>query len=192
MTKLCSKSSASCSLQTISFFSHLYENEVNGPFLVVGPLSTVANWAKEFERWTPGIPVVLYHGKKPDRDAMRRNKLLSPIDEWRVPIGNPYKAPPPPSSTSSSSDIFRVSPDSYPVVITSYEIVMSDKKFLQHMPWKYIVVDEGHRLKNLECKLIKELKQYESANRLLLTGTPLQNNLSEVLGDSLFIFSNGS
>lgn len=48
------------------------------------------------------------------------------------------------------------------------------------MPWKYIVVDEGHRLKNLNCRLIKELKMYQSANRMLLTGTPLQNNLSEL------------
>jgi ATP-dependent DNA helicase len=46
--------------------------------------------------------------------------------------------------------------------------------------WKYIVVDEGHRIKNLDCKLVRELKRYNSANRLLLTGTPLQNNLSEL------------
>jgi len=45
---------------------------------------------------------------------------------------------------------------------------------MQNLPWKYIVVDEGHRLKNLNCRLIRELKTYQSANRLLLTGTPLQ------------------
>ena len=46
--------------------------------------------------------------------------------------------------------------------------------------WRYIIVDEGHRLKNLNCRLLRELKTYHSANRLLLTGTPLQNNLSEL------------
>lgn len=51
---------------------------------------------------------------------------------------------------------------------------------LKHVHWKYIVVDEGHRIKNMNCRLIKELKSYNSANRLLLTGTPLQNNLSEL------------
>ena len=43
-----------------------------------------------------------------------------------------------------------------------------------------MVVDEGHRLKNFNCKLIRELRSYETANKLLLTGTPLQNNLSEL------------
>ncbi len=46
--------------------------------------------------------------------------------------------------------------------------------------WTYLVVDEGHRIKNMNCRLIKELKSYNSANRLLLTGTPLQNNLAEL------------
>lgn len=70
--------------------------------------------------------------------------------------------------------------DNFPIVVTSYEIVMNDRKFLQKYTWKYIIVDEGHRLKNLNCRLIRELKSYTSANRLLLTGTPLQNNLSEL------------
>jgi len=65
-------------------------------------------------------------------------------------------------------------------VITSYEIVMRDRALFGSRAWKYIVVDEGHRLKNMNCKLIKELKRYDSANRLLLTGTPLQNNLMEL------------
>ena len=43
-----------------------------------------------------------------------------------------------------------------------------------------MIVDEGHRIKNMNCKLIRELKEYNSANRLLLTGTPLQNNLAEL------------
>ena len=66
------------------------------------------------------------------------------------------------------------------VVVTSYEIAMNDRAAFQNTQWRYIVVDEGHRLKNMNCRLIKELKQYQSANRLLLTGTPLQNNLSEL------------
>jgi ATP-dependent DNA helicase len=68
----------------------------------------------------------------------------------------------------------------FPVVVTSYEIIMNDRKHLQRYNWKYIVVDEGHRIKNMNCRLIKELKTYSSANRLLLTGTPLQNNLAEL------------
>merc|ERR1719342_1954568 len=66
------------------------------------------------------------------------------------------------------------------VVVTSYEIAMNDRAAFSSIRWRYIVVDEGHRVKNMNCRLIRELKQYHSANRLLLTGTPLQNNLSEL------------
>ncbi|KAF9320593.1 hypothetical protein BG003_005565 [Podila horticola] len=136
-------------LQTISFLAYLREKGVWGPFLVVAPLSTLANWVNEFERFTPTVPVVLYHGM-PEQRSHIRNKRFRKLDP------------------------------SFPVCVTSYEIVMNDRKFLQKYQWKFIIVDEGHRLKNMNCKLIRELKSYHSANRLLLTGTPLQNNLSEL------------
>ena len=63
---------------------------------------------------------------------------------------------------------------------TASELVMQDRKFLSKYDWKYLIIDESHRIKNLNCKLIRELMSYKSANRLLLTGTPLQNNLEEL------------
>ncbi|BFZ57202.1 Putative ATPase [Savitreella phatthalungensis] len=138
-------------LQTIAFLAFLREKGVVGPYLVCAPLSTIANWVKEFRRFAPKIPVLLYHGDKAARADMRKlHKFNSKVDE------------------------------DFPVIVTSYEIVMHDRKYLQNLHWKYIVVDEGHRLKNLNCRLIRELKSYSTANRLLLTGTPLQNNLTEL------------
>ncbi|KAF2220960.1 SWI/SNF chromatin remodeling complex component [Elsinoe ampelina] len=137
-------------IQTISFIAFLREKGVNGPFLIAAPLSTTSNWVAEFKKWTPDIPVVLYHGSKPEREEIRRKRLKSP----------------------GSKD--------FPVICTSYEICMNDRKFLAHYGWKYIIIDEGHRIKNLDCKLIRELQSYQSANRLLITGTPLQNNLTEL------------
>ena len=67
-----------------------------------------------------------------------------------------------------------------PIIITSYEIAMNDASFLKHHSFKLLVVDEGHRLKNHECKLFATLKSFQTENRLLLTGTPLQNNLREL------------
>ena len=66
--------------------------------------------------------------------------------------------------------------DKFPVVVTSYEIVIADSKLLQRYKWKYVVVDEGHRLKNFNCKLLRELRQIPVDNKLLLTGLtrPLQ------------------
>lgn len=66
------------------------------------------------------------------------------------------------------------------IVVSSYEIVIRDRNFLEKIDWKFLVVDEGHRLKNSNCLLIKELKKLKTSNRLLLTGTPLQNNLDEL------------
>ena len=62
---------------------------------------------------------------------------------------------------------------SFPVVVTTYEMIIKDRVHLSNYNWGYIVVDEGHRLKNLNCKLIKEIKKYTSAGRMILTGTPL-------------------
>lgn len=126
--------------------------KVSGPYLIVTPLSTLANWVNEFKRFAPSINVLLYHGSKEERQHMVNRKM--------------------PKKKETTPD--------FPIIVTSYEIVMNDRKFLQRYNWKYIVVDEGHRIKNLNCKLIKELKSYASANRLLLTGTPLQNNLAEL------------
>lgn len=67
------------------------------------------------------------------------------------------------------------------VCITTYEYVLKDKSDLSKIHWKYIVVDEGHKLKNSSSKFAQTLgTQYQSDSRLLLTGTPLQNNLTEL------------
>lgn len=137
-------------IQTISFLAFLREKGVYGPFLIAAPLSTTMNWVEEVQKWTPSIPVVLYHGSKQEREQIRRKKLKNP--------GSPE----------------------FPIVITSYEICMNDRKFLAGFGWKFIIIDEGHRIKNLNCRLIRELQSYQSANRLLITGTPLQNNLQEL------------
>lgn len=61
-----------------------------------------------------------------------------------------------------------VDPD-FPTIITSYEMAMFDAKFLANYKWKYVVVDEGHRLKNAKCKLLRELRRISMDNKLLLT-----------------------
>ena len=58
----------------------------------------------------------------------------------------------------------------FPVVVTSYEIVIADSKHLARYTWKYVVVDEGHRLKNFNCKLLRELRTIPTNNKLLLSG----------------------
>ncbi|CAN8244108.1 unnamed protein product [Cochlearia groenlandica] len=67
------------------------------------------------------------------------------------------------------------------VLITHYDLIMRDKTFLKKIDWKYMIVDEGHRLKNHECALARSLGTgYRIKRRLLLTGTPIQNSLQEL------------
>lgn len=141
-------------IQVIGLIAHLKSLGVRGPFLITAPLSTLMNWSNEFRKWAPSIPAIVYHGTRAARRAMRSNELHK--------------------SRRHDAD--------FPVIITSYEVILQDAKSFSSMGfvWKYIVIDEGHRLKNMNCKLVKELKRARSENRLLLTGTPLQNNLTEL------------
>lgn len=66
------------------------------------------------------------------------------------------------------------------VVVTSYEVAIRDRPRLAPIDWLLLVVDEAHRLKNFKCRLVRELSQYRVLNRILLTGTPLQNSLTEL------------
>ncbi|KAL1355473.1 hypothetical protein HN51_007516 [Arachis hypogaea] len=67
------------------------------------------------------------------------------------------------------------------VLLTHYDLIMRDKAFLKKIHWNYLIVDEGHRLKNHECALARTLDSgYHIQRRLLLTGTPIQNSLQEL------------
>ncbi|CAJ1930102.1 unnamed protein product [Sphenostylis stenocarpa] len=139
-------------IQTIGFLSHLKAKGLDGPYMIIAPLSTLSNWVNEISRFAPSLPAIIYHGDKKQRDEIRRKHM--------------------PTKTIGPK---------FPIVITSYEIALNDaRKCFRPYNWKYIVVDEGHRLKNSKCKLVKELKCINIENKLLLTGTPLQNNLAEL------------
>ncbi|CAE6498428.1 unnamed protein product [Rhizoctonia solani] len=163
-------------LQTISFLAHMKSKGVWGPFLIVCPLSVLHNWISEFEKFAPSIPVCMYHGTPQHRVELRQSVLRQPTT-----VG---QTKPKPKRGRGKKKVEDELPEqttlTFPVVVTTYDMVIKDRTHLSKYAWKYIVVDEGHRLKNMNCKLIQELKQYSSANRLILTGTPLHNNLAEL------------
>jgi ATP-dependent DNA helicase len=90
----------------------LKEKQVSGPFLIVAPMSTLGNWIDEFARWTPEIETVLYHATKDERAAIRQQQMN---------IKNQAKM-------------------NFPVVCTSYDICINDRKYLAQYQWRYIVV----------------------------------------------------
>lgn len=143
-------------VQTISLLALLREQEnYLGPHLIVAPLSTLSNWLDEFNHWTPSIPVIMYHGNAVQREEIFNKHLMKNLKGGRPT-------------------------DKFPVVCTSYEMVLRDQHHLSRINWEFIIIDEGHRMKNAEAKLFQQLRQFTSATRLLITGTPLQNNLKEL------------
>ncbi|EIW73914.1 hypothetical protein CONPUDRAFT_20040, partial [Coniophora puteana RWD-64-598 SS2] len=69
----------------------------------------------------------------------------------------------------------------FQVLLTTYEYIIKDHPILSKMKWVHMIIDEGHRMKNTQSKLSQTLTQYyHSRYRLILTGTPLQNNLPEL------------
>jgi ATP-dependent DNA helicase len=139
-------------IQIISMIAHLRHHQTSGPYLIAGPLATTINWVNEFKKWLPSCPVLLYHGDKAEREVLRK-KYLAPHDSKSM---------------------------QFPVVITSFDMCIVDRAHLEKYVWQYIILDEGHRIKNRNCKLLRELKSIQSISRLLLTGTPIQNSLEEL------------
>ncbi|KRY33779.1 Lymphoid-specific helicase [Trichinella spiralis] len=140
-------------VQCIAFLCHMISVGVKGPFLVIAPLSTIRNWTTEFKKFAPEIPVLLYYGKRFERKKLQ-DKFTS----------------------ACSVRKFTVSP----VVLTTYEILIRDKRIFMKTFWRYMIIDEGHRIKNSNSALSLILRKISSDGRLLLSGTPLQNNVAEL------------
>ncbi|KAL7807016.1 SNF2 family DNA-dependent ATPase [Trichoderma aethiopicum] len=153
-------------IQTIALIALLREQEQYlGPHLIVAPLSTLSNWIDEFHKWVPSIPIEMYHGNKAQREEIFRKKIMNHLKSGRPT-------------------------EKFPVVCTSYEMVLNDHHNLSRIKWEFIIIDEGHRMKNADAKLFQQLRQFSSATRLLITGTPLQNNLKELWSLLHFLLPN--
>ncbi|XP_050542472.1 SWI/SNF-related matrix-associated actin-dependent regulator of chromatin subfamily A containing DEAD/H box 1 homolog [Daktulosphaira vitifoliae] len=148
-------------VQIIAFIAQLKETERTQPGvpqLVVVPASTLDNWFKEFERWCPSIKVEKYHGSMDERRYLR--------SEW-----NKY----------GFGDI--------DVILTTYSCAansLEEKKMFRVKEFHYIIYDEAHKLKNMTSLTFETFSNFNGNYKILLTGTPLQNNLLELM--SLLIF----
>ena len=79
-----------------------------------------------------------------------------------------------------SCDNGQIKPGKFDIVLTSFEIACREKTTFKKIEWKYFVIDEAHRIKNEDSLLSKVVREFKTSARLLLTGTPLQNNLHEL------------
>ena len=119
-------------IQTIALITYLMERKkVNGPFLIIVPLSTVSNWVNEFARWAPSVINVVYKG-----DPIQRRNISTLLKTGK-----------------------------FNVLLTTFEYVIRDKSCLAKIRWRYMIIDEGHRMKNHHCKLTYTLNTFYIAPR---------------------------
>lgn len=141
--------------QVVAFLSHLKLLGRPGPHLVIVPASTLDNWLREFGTFSSNLSVRVYYGNQIERADLRYE--LKVLEDLDV-------------------------------VLTTYNVATGapdDRKFLDRMRFDACVYDEGHQLKNSESKKYKDLMRMNVGWRLLLTGTPLQNNLQELVVSDL-------
>ncbi|KAM6076174.1 SWI/SNF-related matrix-associated actin-dependent regulator of chromatin subfamily A containing DEAD/H box 1-like isoform 3-T3 [Chlamydotis macqueenii] len=139
-------------IQAIAFLAYLYQEGNKGPHLIVVPASTLDNWIREVNLWCPKLNVLLYYGSQEDRQYLRMDILNKVID--------------------------------FNVIITTYNCAISspdDRAMFRRLKLNYAIFDEGHMLKNMSSVRYHYLMTINAKNRLLLTGTPVQNNLLELM-----------
>ncbi|QRV83676.1 DNA helicase [Ceratobasidium sp. AG-Ba] len=142
-------------VQSISLLAYLAEaHGIWGPFLVIAPASTLHNWQQELTRFVPALKTLPYWGNVKDRTTLRKfwNKKQICYDR---------DAP-------------------FHVLVTSYQLVVADEKYFQRVKWQYMVLDEAQAIKSSSSARWKTLLGFNCRNRLLLTGTPVQNSMQEL------------
>uniref|UniRef100_A0A452IVQ9 Chromodomain helicase DNA binding protein 8 n=1 Tax=Gopherus agassizii TaxID=38772 RepID=A0A452IVQ9_9SAUR len=144
-------------IQSIAFLQEVYNVGIRGPFLVIAPLSTITNWEREFNTWTE-MNSIVYHGSLASRQMIQQYEMYCKDSRGRL-IPGAYK---------------------FDALITTFEMILSDCPELREIEWRCVIIDEAHRLKNRNCKLLDSLKHMDLEHKVLLTGTPLQNTVEEL------------
>lgn len=142
-------------IQAIALLGYLAEEKSTwGPFIVIAPSSTLSNWIDELERFAPQLTAQPYWGSLEDRQVLRKNLQNSKLH-------------------SKDNAAFHV-------LVTSYEILAKDEKYFRRITWHFMVLDEAQAIKSSQSQRWKMLLSFQCRNRLLLTGTPVQNNMQEL------------
>lgn len=179
-------------LQTLSLLQHLKENRKqvaelgHRPSLVLCPLSVLSSWMVEARRWAPGLKTLRFHGPLHERDRMKR-VAMGDIDMFGHETKR-HKIKKNQRMTKAGKEIIDI--DAEPetenevgvdLVITTYECFQAEQAwFKRSFVWNYVILDEGHKIKNDKSQIAKALQALGAEYRLILTGTPLHNDMLEL------------
>jgi helicase SWR1 len=143
-------------IQTIALLAYLAEQHgIWDTHLVIVPTSVILNWVTEFQKFLPGFRVLGYYGTTEERLLKRKGWVNDPHHDQKEKRG-------------------------YNVVVTSYNIALRDINALRNVKWHYMILDEAHNIRNFNSQRFQVLIRLRTKARLLLTGTPLQNSLTEL------------
>lgn len=146
-----------------------YSNKLPGPAIIVAPATVLKQWASHFELWWPRFYVrILHHSSQAMETSKARHRRSS-------------------SATTNATALVQslLKPGRPGILVTSYEQVRKHQAILLD-EFDYVVLDEGHKIRNPDADITLVCKRFRTPRRLLLTGTPMQNNLKELW--SLFDF----
>jgi SNF2 family DNA or RNA helicase len=145
------------------------EKKLDKPSLVVCPTTLLGNWQKECEKFAPSLDVLIYHGL---------SRAIMPKFKFKFKDKDKDKA------SSIYNDIFK----DKDIIITTYGTVRSDIDYLKELGWGLLIVDEAQNIKNPSTDQTRAVKSIKSDCRIAISGTPVENRLTELW--SIFDFIN--
>ena len=170
-------------VQLISFVAALhYTKKLDKPVIVVAPATVLRQWVNEFHRWWPPLRVSILHSSGSGMMNMRSEDRIEEEDPPREP-GNTGKR----SNKAVKAIVDRVVQHGH-VLVTTYAGLQTYGDVLIPVRWGYAVLDEGHKIRNPNTAITVYCKELQTPNRVILSGTPMQNNLTELWSLFDFIF----
>jgi DNA excision repair protein ERCC-6 len=171
-------------IQIISFLAALhYSKRLTKPIIVVAPATVLRQWVNEFHRWWPPLRVSILHSSG---SGMLNVGSEGRIEEIEEIYGRTDKIPPK-SQKAAKKIVDRVVKDGH-VLVTTYAGLQTYASVLIPVDWDYAVLDEGHKIRNPNTAITIYCKELRTPNRVILSGTPMQNNLIELWSLFDFVF----
>ncbi|KIW20257.1 hypothetical protein PV08_00832 [Exophiala spinifera] len=175
-------------IQVISFLAGLhYSNKLTKPVIVVCPATVMKQWVNEFHRWWPPFRVAILHSSgsgmiNVQKEATKEDRLLDM--EWdpnrgRQPLTSAQKA---------ARRVLHPILEEGGVLVTTYSGLQTYAPLLIPVDWQYAILDEGHKIRNPDTAITIYCKELRTPNRIILSGTPMQNNLIELWSLFDFVF----
>ncbi|KAL3425886.1 SNF2 superfamily protein [Phlyctema vagabunda] len=171
-------------IQIISFLAGLhYSNKLTKPIIVVAPATVLRQWVNEFHRWWPPLRVSILHSSGSGMLNVRNENDIEDEEE----IYGRKDRKPTKSSNAVKKIVDRVVRHGH-VLVTTYAGLQTYSDVLIPVDWEYAVLDEGHKIRNPNTAITIYCKELRTHNRVILSGTPMQNNLIELWSLFDFVF----